>query len=379
MHPVFVKRCERDDLEIESMWLDETDLEADDGANLPIEQPTQIITRKLDDKDQDDRIRAIFGLTGDDPVPEADEVTLRLYHAHLVTHLDFPFEGQWNEETGPLQVRTRHVKVLGLLPPDEIDDEDGILCRVRMGGKEGTMPLAVLKRETNTPQGRLLEDFRYWIHNWGEAPDVLSFPGQGPFPDMFGGQMPPGMQGLPMGMALPAFVVRRLLLAVALVGAIYGASLGGILFLEGAYMGMSVGSAILAGLLGLAGRQLGMTLGRMHMMRRAPIALTMLGILFGAALGALAGAMAVAFVGTVTGSIAGTILGDLVSSKQRKTRGKFLGGVLGACVGGIVFAVSQDREQALAGLAVGAAAGTLGAVLLFLVAWLTLRLLLGRR
>src|SRR3954447_9209306 len=54
MHPVFLKRCERDNLEAESMWLPEEDLEPDEGPPVPIEQPTQIRTPPLSMKDRDD-------------------------------------------------------------------------------------------------------------------------------------------------------------------------------------------------------------------------------------------------------------------------------------------------------------------------------------
>jgi hypothetical protein len=60
MHPVFLKRCQRDGFELESMWLGENDIEPDTGEPVPIEQPMQIITRSLNLKDEDDRIRAIF-------------------------------------------------------------------------------------------------------------------------------------------------------------------------------------------------------------------------------------------------------------------------------------------------------------------------------
>ena len=40
MHPVYRKRCERDGLELETMWLGEEDIEPDDGTPVPIEQPT---------------------------------------------------------------------------------------------------------------------------------------------------------------------------------------------------------------------------------------------------------------------------------------------------------------------------------------------------
>ena len=71
MHPIYRKRCERDGLELESMWLGEEDIEADDGTPVPIEQPTTIVTTpSLSEKDQDDRVRMALGLTHDDPLPE---------------------------------------------------------------------------------------------------------------------------------------------------------------------------------------------------------------------------------------------------------------------------------------------------------------------
>ena len=47
MHPVYRKRCERDGLELESMWLGEDDIEPGTGEPAVIEQPTSIVTRPL--------------------------------------------------------------------------------------------------------------------------------------------------------------------------------------------------------------------------------------------------------------------------------------------------------------------------------------------
>src|SRR3954469_9025527 len=44
MHPVYRKRCERDGLELETMWLTEGDVESDDGTPVPIQRPTKIVT-----------------------------------------------------------------------------------------------------------------------------------------------------------------------------------------------------------------------------------------------------------------------------------------------------------------------------------------------
>ncbi len=83
MHPVYQKRCERDGLDLEAMWLGEEDIEADDGTPVPIEQPTKITTPPLSEKDQDDRVRMALGLTHDDPLPDVTEETLLTYCRYL--------------------------------------------------------------------------------------------------------------------------------------------------------------------------------------------------------------------------------------------------------------------------------------------------------
>ena len=72
MHSVYRKRCERDGLEPESMWLGEDDIEPATGGPVVIEQPASIVTRPLNEKDHDDRVRIALGLTGDDPLPEVE-------------------------------------------------------------------------------------------------------------------------------------------------------------------------------------------------------------------------------------------------------------------------------------------------------------------
>jgi hypothetical protein len=92
MHPIYKKRCERDGLELESMWLGDEDLEPDDGAPVSVEQPTSIITKPLSEKDQDDRVRMALGLTHDDPLPEVNHKNLLTYHRYLTRNLVFPFK-----------------------------------------------------------------------------------------------------------------------------------------------------------------------------------------------------------------------------------------------------------------------------------------------
>src|SRR3954451_13303945 len=91
IHPVYRKRCERDGLEFETMWLGEEDIEPDEGKPVPIEKPTTIVTKPLSEKDQDDRVRMALGLTHDDPLPDVSRETLLAYYRHLKDRLTLPF------------------------------------------------------------------------------------------------------------------------------------------------------------------------------------------------------------------------------------------------------------------------------------------------
>jgi len=98
IHPVYRKRCERDGLTFEEMWLGEDDLEPNTGEAVTLEQPTKIVTPPLSMEDQDDRIRAVFGLTRDDLVPDVNGSDLRTYYNYLAANLKFPFDATWIRE-----------------------------------------------------------------------------------------------------------------------------------------------------------------------------------------------------------------------------------------------------------------------------------------
>jgi len=169
IHPVLKKRCERDGMELEEYWLGEDDLEPDSGGPLKIEQPTQITTKPLSPKDQDDRVRMVFGLTSNDPLPDVDDEALETYHEHLSKNLVFPFEAEHTSETGPFSSRTIQVKVIGLGDPDDepmIDDTYGILCEARHQRRLVTLPLGELEVKKGKPNRQLVEDYSYWFWNY---------------------------------------------------------------------------------------------------------------------------------------------------------------------------------------------------------------------
>ena len=166
MHPVYRKRCERDGLGLDSMWLDESDLEPDSGEPAVIEQPTSIVTRPLSKDDQDDRVRIALGLTSDDPLPPMNEENLRRYHRYLATHLSFPFQAKCSVETGPFEETRYLVTVVCLLDADNFDEEEGVLCEAEQQGESIELPLADLEVTINPHDRQLVEDYSYWFGNW---------------------------------------------------------------------------------------------------------------------------------------------------------------------------------------------------------------------
>jgi hypothetical protein len=182
MHPVFRIRCERDDLDFESMNLLETDLVPDAGGPVITEQPTQIITRPLSEFNQSDRIRAVFGLTSNDPLPPRNRESLRRYGDFLLTQLSFPFRAVNAFQVSRELLSISPIIVLGLLDPDEWDEDDGILCEVELQGEQFELPLATLAVASNRKQRQLIEDYTFWFECCGVeslAASVDSQPPQG--------------------------------------------------------------------------------------------------------------------------------------------------------------------------------------------------------
>lgn len=389
MPGIFIKRCRRDGMEFEEIWLEEPDLEEDDGVEMLMEKPTNIITRPLDESIQDDRLRAIFGLTTDDPLPEVDTLSLRRYLAHLEKNLTFPLDVTFLEDGRPVDEKGIITK---LLPEEDFDRERGIMCRARVKGGEGKMPLDQFAADEATPAGKLLADYRYWMENWERVPDVLAFPKAPHYPSYepeypasytqeppqpFGGELP----------QMPGHIELRLTLILAwaaLIGAIYGMTLSVLAFVEQAPTGMAIGGVMMAVMGGVVGRRYGLLLVAMGQSPRAPTVGTTLGVLAGGLIGALFGALLIGAIGSVPGSIVGILVAEF-APRRRKILWKIAGFTLGACIGGIIFAFvreyMQDGEttKSTVGLLVGLTVGVIGAMFIALLGLLIVLSLLGRR
>ena len=167
VHPVYLRRCERDGFDSEIMWLAEEDLEPDEGTLVPIEQPTTIVTPPLSMRDQDDRIRAVFGLTHDDLIPQVNPERLLIYFRYLRATLTFPFPATY-WDLGRLHYQKITVMIHGLPDPEEIglDEEDGLICHGRDQYGRIEIPLAEIELKKKSPSYEHVSDYSYWFHNW---------------------------------------------------------------------------------------------------------------------------------------------------------------------------------------------------------------------
>ncbi len=163
---IYRARCERDGFDSNEMWLLEDDLEPDQGGPPTIEPPQQVVTPALSMKDQDDRIRYVFKLTSDDPLPSVDDQSLTTYYKYLAEKLTFPFEATYSVETGPFESRTERIKVVRLLDIGKYPDEFyGLFCRARRQNRNVDVPLCNVNVAKGNPNRTLVEDYSSWFVN----------------------------------------------------------------------------------------------------------------------------------------------------------------------------------------------------------------------
>lgn len=356
MHPVYRKRCERDDLEVERMWLSEEDLEAETGASVPMEQPEHLVTLPLRMHDQDDRIRAVLGLTSDDPLPDVDETTLHKYHAHLARHLALPFPARYEVETGPFESKPQRITVTALLDPEEGAGDEGLLCDVLEGEEQIVLPLAGVEVVPAGRNRQLVEDYGYWFWNWHGPSSTFADSSS-----EFGGS-----DALSGGSVSLKTLFAMLGIAV-FVGAFYGGTVGAALTaLDGAAFAAKVGAVLVGIVVGLFGAFYGSLFGAVNRFRRGYWLGGALGTVFGAVIGGLLGTMLVAFQGTIMGGLAGWILGKIIRWKCSKPLATLLGLIAGGMLGVGSEAWMRSAEEAWSGTWVGGVTGAMvGPVLLF--------------
>ena len=349
MNPVYRKRCDRDDLDVETMWLAEEDIEADDGTPHPIEPPTNIVTPPLSEKDQDDRVRMALGLTHNDPLPEISFETLHSYHGYLASHLTFPFTAYGGEEEiGPFSRKRATITVTGLLEPGRgrIGVEDGLLCRCVAREEEIELSLVEIEVNKKNPNARLVSDYAYWFHNWSSPDEYQTGP------EVFRGSEHPG--SMHPGWRLAAKVVLVGVVGGSLVGAVVGSALKAI---QGAGLAATIGGIPVAIVGALVLGWYGFFFGVVNRVRHGRLTGGLLGLIGGGLVGMVAGLSVVALPWSLLGFFAGLFLGRYVFRRAQQRSVSFRGAFLGTCGGTLLSAFRQDQIRATAGALSGSIAG----------------------
>jgi Calcium binding len=169
LHPSFVMRSEIDGLDYKFMGLGQEDIEEDDGVPVPIEQPTAIVPRPLVMDDQDDRVRMAFGLTHDDFLPEVNKKNQHTYHLYLLDHLTLPFRARYRPGRRQSSSKPVRLTVTGLYEFDEYEVEEnyGLIGVGKEPGGPVEFPLAEIEGIEGGTNRMLIEDYAYWLANFG--------------------------------------------------------------------------------------------------------------------------------------------------------------------------------------------------------------------
>ncbi len=315
VHPVYRRRCERDELEYELTWLREAELEPDTGTSLDLEQPTQLQPAPLNLEDPLDRARMLLGLTSDDELPAVDPASLEQFHQILSERVHFPITAQTSNHR-PVLVR-RLMPWRGEAPLDELYAE----CVGDNENEIELIPLANIYIPEGTLGRREIEAYICWLGADSLDPASLS----------------------------SNLLVRTALLTI-LATALVGAALA---TLEEALLAVQVGAVVL----GLAGAFIGS--GGESLLRRAmrlPPGLfggLLLGVLIGAVIGAALGTFLVCYVGAIPGAILGTVSARWLRTSSLRSS------LALAWIGGLAYLFTIDSWAAtwgaLRGLLVGLA------------------------
>ena len=143
-----------------------SDLESDPNGPLSIEQPTQLVPKPLESEFQDDRIRAVFGLTTDDPLPPRNWDTDEKYYHYLKSTLQFPFAARYIDESVPYDKgRDRTGTVIQMFEDFHTDEGHGAMCQIREGDRLREMPLAELDVPEDDPNRQIIDDYTCWFYN----------------------------------------------------------------------------------------------------------------------------------------------------------------------------------------------------------------------
>jgi hypothetical protein len=117
---------------------------------------------------QEDRIRRVFGLDGEAPLPPVNDHTLATYFEHLAGSLSLPFDALYSPTGGKLRHLIHYVHVLELTDPRRAGSHPphGLSCKVQNAKATLDLPLSELGVREDNPNCQLIDDYAFWFVNW---------------------------------------------------------------------------------------------------------------------------------------------------------------------------------------------------------------------
>lgn len=158
---VYRKRCRRDERSSRFVWLDEDCLEPAPDGPVTVQAPEHLVVRPLSMDDPEDRVRAVFGLTSDDPLPAPTVAAHETYRERLRKTLRFPFDAKHRDFLRS-ELRIRNVSVLSL-DNGPIDAEDGVKCLVRSSKGKRVVPLTDLDPDEEDIVYEAVDEYQWWV------------------------------------------------------------------------------------------------------------------------------------------------------------------------------------------------------------------------
>jgi hypothetical protein len=116
---------------------------------------------------QEDRIRRVFQLSPEAPLPKVNEETLRQYHEYLVSNLAFPFEAMSFRDDAAARQLIQYIRVVSLDDGVHLrrDNRHGVLCKAHNHNHALELPLTELGVREDNPNCELIDDYAYWFVN----------------------------------------------------------------------------------------------------------------------------------------------------------------------------------------------------------------------
>jgi hypothetical protein len=115
---------------------------------------------------QDDRIRKVFGLASDSPLPLVREETLAIYYDYLIANLSLPFDALYCQNGGKMRHLIHYVQVTELLNPrNRNHTSHGLFGRALHHREVLELPLADFGVMEDNPNCQAIDDYAYWVVN----------------------------------------------------------------------------------------------------------------------------------------------------------------------------------------------------------------------